>query len=58
MTKTIAGKLRRTGEMLKGGKYVREEGKGTSGQPSYKPTLWYWITPGGKKKLVDQKTGG
>lgn len=38
------------------GRYVREEGKGTPGQPGYKPTLWYWITPDGKKKLVDQKT--
>ena len=38
------------------GKYIREKGKGTPGQPDYKPPLWYWITPSGKKKLVDQKS--
>lgn len=37
------------------GKYIREEAKGIPGQPGYKPTLWYWITPDGRKLLVDQK---
>ena len=37
-------------------KYIKEKGHGTPGQPGYKPTLWYMITPGGKKVLVDQKS--
>lgn len=36
-------------------KYIREKEKGTPGKSNYKPSLWYWITPEGKKKLVDQK---
>jgi chromosome segregation ATPase len=39
---------------FKAAKYVREKGHGTPGQPGYKPTLWYMITPEGKKVLVDQ----
>lgn len=38
------------------GRYIREKGKGTPGQPGYKPVLWYWLTPDGKKLLVDQKS--
>ena len=37
-------------------KYIKEEGHGMPGQPGYKPTLWYMVTPGGKKMLVDQKS--
>jgi prefoldin subunit 5 len=35
--------------------YIKEKGQGTPGKPGYKPPLWYWITPSGKKKLIDQK---
>ena len=41
---------------LRDSKYIRQEGKGKPGEKGYRPTLWYWITPRGKKKLVDQKT--
>lgn len=36
--------------------YIKEKGQGAPGKPGYKPALWYWITPSGKKKLVDQKS--
>jgi hypothetical protein len=52
----LTGFLREVAASLIKGKYIREKGQGTPGQPGYKPTLWYWITPEGKKKLVDQKT--
>jgi len=51
----ISKYIRHLSRQLREGKYIREPGRGTPGQPGYKPTLWYWITPEGKKKLVDQK---
>jgi hypothetical protein len=56
MNMPVSELLRRMGEP-KSGRYIREKGKGIPGQPGYKPTLWYWRTPSGKKKLVDQKSG-
>ena len=53
--KSLAQVMKETALNFRDGKYIREKGKGTPGKPGYKPTLWYWITPSGKKKLVDQK---
>ena len=52
----LADTLKDIGASMIEGKYIREKGKGTPGQPGYKPTLWYMITPEGKKVLVDQKS--
>jgi len=53
--KCIANFLKELSSFLVQGKYLREKGHGTPGQPGYKPPLWYMITPEGKKVLVDQK---
>jgi hypothetical protein len=55
MIHSIANILRITGTALKDSKYIREKSKGKPGEKNYKPPLWYWISPSGKKKLVDQK---
>jgi hypothetical protein len=56
--KCVAELLRELSANLVEGKYIREKGHGTPGEPGYKPTLWYMKTPGGKKVLVDQKASG
>jgi hypothetical protein len=58
MKTSYATTLKLLAEELKDGRYMKEKGHGTPGQPNYKPTLWYWITPEGKKLKVDQKAGG
>ena len=53
---SVAEAIKIMGINLRDSKYIRQEGKGKPGEKGYRPTLWYWITPGGKKKLIDQKT--
>ena len=54
----VAELLREVSAEMIEGKYIREKGHGTPGQPGYKPPLWYMVTPEWKKVLVDQKTAG
>lgn len=35
---------------------IREEGHGKPGDPDFKPTLWCWVSPSGKKWKADQKS--
>jgi hypothetical protein len=56
MKRSIADALKVMGKVLHDSKYIRQKGKGKPGDKNYRPPLWYWITPGGKKKLVDQKS--
>ena len=48
MIETYADYLKLLAKELKEGRYMKEKGHGTPGQPDYKPTLWYWITSEGK----------
>jgi hypothetical protein len=56
MTRSVAEAIKVMGVTLRDSRYIRQEGKGKPGEKGYRPPLWYWITPSGKKKLVDQKT--
>lgn len=51
----VSESLRTMADVIQG-KYVHEKGRGKPGDKDYKPPLAYWITPGGKKMLVDQKS--
>jgi hypothetical protein len=56
MKRSISDAVKVMGTLLRDSKYIREKGIGKPGEKGYRPTLWYWITPNGKKKLVDQKS--
>jgi hypothetical protein len=56
MQHSIAEAVKALGVNLRDSRYIRQEGKGKPGEKGYRPPLWYWISPSGKKMLVDQKT--
>ena len=53
--KTVSNTIQILASQIINAKYIKEEGVGKPGEKGYRPTLWFMVTPEGKKVKVDQK---